>query len=375
MIGVQIMSDIDLSKHVAVSPHNSIIHAINKDPQCIQVTWFLGKRCNFDCSYCSSLIHDNFSNHIKISDAFTFLDNLNKHCIEKDKKFNLSITGGEPFVHPEFTSILKYAHSKVQLFQQGVVTNGSIPLDKYQEAMVFLNWMTVSLHLEQKIEDINNTVDKIIILNKNKKVFLNVNIMALPGKFEYVEMLIKKLSANSVKYVLKKIDPPDKENNNEWHQGNIDKKLINTSNPFNASLDKKIIFKKINSTNIKKRQQEYYSKEEIDFLSRQKDEKQWPNLKLYFDNEVILINSEDLKKQNLNRWKNWHCYVGIESLYIEYDGTVYRGMCMQGNKIGHISDKIYWPTQPIVCPLEFCGCQTDMCTKKVKKLEYLNKLR
>lgn len=371
MIGAQKMDDIDLAKHIAVSSHESVLHATNKDPRCIQVTWFLGKRCNFDCSYCSALTHDNFSKHIKTTDAFTFIDNLNKHCFDKNKKFNLNITGGEPFVHPEFISIIKYASTKKQIFQLGVVTNGSMPIEKYQEAISFLNWITISIHFEQTLDEIKKLVDKIIILNLNKKIHLNVNIMALPGKFEQVKWVIEQLSCNSVKYVLKKIDPPDKINNSEWHKGNLEKKNINKLDLYDDASDKKK-FRKNNTTNITNRYDNYYSAEERDFLLREGNTtKELPNLKLHFNDRVLLFHSERLKKFNLNIWKKWICYIGIESLFVQYDGKIYRGLCMEGNQIGHISDVINWPKTPIICGLDQCLCQTDMCTKKIKEQKHV----
>ena len=32
----------------------------------VKVEWNLGKRCNYDCSYCPSSIHDNTSAHTDI---------------------------------------------------------------------------------------------------------------------------------------------------------------------------------------------------------------------------------------------------------------------------------------------------------------------
>ena len=34
--------------------------------QSVKVEWNLGKRCNYDCSYCPPVIHDNTSPHTDI---------------------------------------------------------------------------------------------------------------------------------------------------------------------------------------------------------------------------------------------------------------------------------------------------------------------
>ena len=33
-----------------------------------QVTWDLGRRCNYDCSYCPTHRHDNFSSHATLDE-------------------------------------------------------------------------------------------------------------------------------------------------------------------------------------------------------------------------------------------------------------------------------------------------------------------
>ena len=369
MIGVERMSNDDLSTHVGITPHQSALHAKLKNNKILDVTWFLGKRCNFDCSYCSTLIHDNFSKHIDTKKIFYFIDNLNSHCEKIGKNINLSFTGGEPFVHPDFVDILKHCHSKSKLFRQGVTTNGSLPLSVYQDASVFLTWLTISMHLEQPQEKIEELMEKILILNQNKKIFLSVHLMALPGKFNLVRNIMDKLSAHSVKFVLKQIDPPDFDNAMEFHRGNKDKNEVNYKEPYNSSLDLKKKIKAFFRENIRERLESYYDKDELNFLISYS--KHHPNMKLHFEKHFLLINSEELKKKNLNKWKGWTCFIGLDSLYIEQDGSVYRGLCMQGEKIGHIGSDLIWPTEPITCPVEYCVCQSDMCVKKVKEKKYL----
>jgi len=71
--------------HVAVSSLESPLHATRKDPRIISITWFIGKRCNYDCSYCPSYTHDNFSPHIKKVEAINFINALEKYALDKTK--------------------------------------------------------------------------------------------------------------------------------------------------------------------------------------------------------------------------------------------------------------------------------------------------
>jgi len=372
MIGANLMHNQteNIKKNqVAVSSLESPLHAVRKDPKIITATWFIGKRCNYDCSYCSSYTHDNYSPHINREKAFNFLDQLEKYAIEQEKNFKLQITGGEPFVHPHFIEILKYAKSKNKITQLLVTTNGSLPYDVYKIASEYLTNITISLHLEQTDSIIDTTIKKIIDLNDIKTWFLNVNLMALPGKFKILESIIEKFNSNDIKFVLRKIDPP-----NEHNKTTIRKKDLPIN--FNQELDEKYfsqnkIIKKNNWVNALNWDQ-YYSKEELEFLNNFTTKNKWQNIKLHLPDEQIEFNTDDLKSKNLNSWKGWKCYIGIDSIYIQHTGEVFRGTCLQGELIGKIGEKLNWPTEPIICPVKWCICNSDMVVRKAKDNNFIN---
>lgn len=86
----------------------------------------------------------------------------------------------------------------------------------------------------------------------------------------------------------------------------------------------------------------------------------------FTDGSVIGVDTAELISNKENSWKGWKCYAGVENLVIEFNGTIYRGWCKVGNKIGNISDdKLVLPIKPIICDVEFCHCGLDiMCTKE-----------
>jgi len=370
MIGAKKMSNIDLSNHIAISSNESPEQAFSKNTKILNVTWFLGKRCNFNCSYCSSLIHDNYSPHIKKEDAFKFIDGLNDHCINKNKKFKINFTGGEPFVHPNFLEILEYVAKKSQTQHINVVTNGSMPLETYILSSKSLHSITFSLHFEQSDEFIYKFLDKILILNEIENWFLNINVMALPKKFNILKDVITKLEEKKVKFVLKKIDPPDLKNYQDDYTKKLKKDIIQNINDETFLKNKKE-WRKNSRVNLDERYLNYYSSEELEFLNKQQNKDIWPNIKVHFENHSVLANSEELKLQRLNNWKNWTCFIGLESLFIEHDGSIYRAVCMEGKKIGHINKECDWPKEPVICGIQWCVCTADICTTKIKNKKYI----
>ena len=84
-------------------------HASKKYKQWVRIEWNMGRRCNFDCSYCGADLHDNKSKHLpfeKFDDAVRTMREF-----YADKQIRMSLTGGEPFVHPRILDILQYSPS------------------------------------------------------------------------------------------------------------------------------------------------------------------------------------------------------------------------------------------------------------------------
>ena len=136
-----------------------------------------------------------------------------------DKQIKIGWTGGEPFVHPKFVDILKYAKEKANVFRQTVVTNGTVPFKTYQKALPYLDQVTFSYHFEHTIHDkIVNNIKNVHEYYKSidKEDEIKVHMMMLPGEFEKAEEIIKYLRALNIEVIARRIRP----------QSNIDGDLV-----------------------------------------------------------------------------------------------------------------------------------------------------
>ena len=70
---------------------------------------------------------------------------------------------------------------------------------------------------------------------------------------------------------------------------------------------------------------------------------------------------------NDNDWSGWECYAGVEQIIVDFDGSVWRGWCRVGGKVGWIHDpsQIQFPTEPILCNKTYCHCNFDIMSTKV----------
>lgn len=168
----------------------------------LKVEWNLSKRCNFDCSYCSSDIHDDFSSWRRIGDYKKAIDKL---LASTDKKIWISFTGGEPCVYPKFLDLIKYCKENGIEFVS-VCSNGSRRPEYYIDLMNYLDNIIISYHFEYKV----NALDTILAINKhvNKlKKTMHAHIMMLPGHFEEAMKVMDILKQNNVPFGVRRIRP------------------------------------------------------------------------------------------------------------------------------------------------------------------------
>lgn len=275
----------------------------------IKVEWNLGKRCNYDCSYCPSLIHDNTSPHSDIEILKATVDKLQS----LNKPIRLSFTGGEPTVHPKFDELVRYC-KHVGIKWISVTTNGTRPYEFYDSLPV--DQYVFSIHLEYDWRRVFNTVESIVKLS-NKKVI--AQIMAHHEHIDAAMQLTSRCLLNHIPHTVRRI---------RWTEGDHD------------------LFDDMR-----------YHPDDLAWVKEQES--------TVLGNCVIddnrIIHANDVIKLHLNQYKGWSCNAGIESLMINWDGDVHRATCRVGGSLGNIySGTFSIPTDPIICTRNFCTCAADI---------------
>jgi MoaA/NifB/PqqE/SkfB family radical SAM enzyme len=283
----------------------------------IKIEWNLGKRCNYDCSYCPTSIHDNVSNHTDINILESAVDQL---CKLKTP-LRISLTGGEPCVHPDIEDLLDYFKRK-NVFWVNVTTNGTRGYRWYLENEMFFNHLVFSLHFEFDYTRIVDTILK--YYDATEREFF-VNVMAHHSFIPQVKKVIKKFNEIGIKYAVRRI---------RWTDGD-----------HNIFDDLK------------------YDGKDLEWILSQ-DATAKPNCRV--DNEYI-IHANDIIKKNLNQFKGWKCNAGIESLMINWDGEVHRATCRVGGSLGNIYQGTFIaPREPVICTRDWCTCAADIpLTKQI----------
>ena len=280
----------------------------------IKIEWNLGKRCNYDCSYCPASIHDNSSPHTDVEILKRAVDKL----VTLGKPIRLSFTGGEPCVHPKFQELVKYC-KHVGVTWISVTTNGTLPYEFY--AALEADQIVFSIHLEFDWKRVFNTVESVVDL-ANKKVI--AQIMAHHDHMDAVLQLRAKCLLAHIPNTVRRI---------RWTEGDHD------------------LFDDMR-----------YNLNDLEWIKEQESTVE-TNTVVWLDDKFAQLHyhANDMIKNHQNKFKGYICNAGIESLMINWDGDVHRATCRVGGSLGNIYEgNFVAPSKPVTCDRNFCTCAADI---------------
>lgn len=293
--------------------------------QILHVEWRIGKRCNYDCTYCHSNAHDNFSPHVKM---VHIINSMNK-IIEKFQKngLNINITGGEPVVHPEFDKLCEFLFDKN--LNVSMTTNGSRSAEYYTKIYKAFNHITFSHHFEHTKNEVFLPKMKFINENRGKK-HMKVQVM-YHAQFEN-EILesIRYYEINNIPYTVRRIRP------------------TNPTHPDQSSVA--------------------YTDEQLETIKKYQLEKDFTakNIEVTSNNETYVMHTNELLGHGMKNYKGWLCWAGVNFIRI-HDNLVYRCWGEIRTPIGNITDPNFTLlTEPSPCIANKCMCAPELATKKIK---------
>jgi MoaA/NifB/PqqE/SkfB family radical SAM enzyme len=281
----------------------------------IKIEWNLGKRCNYDCTYCPASIHDNTSPHTDIEILKATVDKL----MTLGKPIRLSFTGGEPTVHPNFEELVNYC-KHIGITWVSVTTNGTRKPEWYINQRAD-HWV-FSLHFEYDWKRVANTISSVHMLKMRNNMM--VNIMAHHDKMTEVREVSEYFDTVKVPHVLRRV---------RWTEGDHD------------------LFDDMR-----------YHPDDFKWLI-EKEATVKGNCVI---DDIRVIHSNDVIKLHLNQYKGWTCNAGLESLMINWDGEVHRATCRVGGSLGNIyKDTFVVPSDPVICTRDWCTCSADIPLTKI----------
>lgn len=157
---------------------HKIINVRPTDPM-ISLTWMIGSRCNYDCMYCPTELHDNVSAHADLEKLKTAWHSMHEKTSDLGLPYKISFTGGEVTANKSFLPLIEYLQSgKFNIGQLLVTTNGSASQNYYRRLSQIVDCISFSTHSEFFNEkDFFDKVYKIDQIMIRPKKSVHVNIM------------------------------------------------------------------------------------------------------------------------------------------------------------------------------------------------------
>jgi MoaA/NifB/PqqE/SkfB family radical SAM enzyme len=365
-----------------------------------QVTWDLGRRCNYDCTYCPAHRHDNFSKHATLDELknsvdflFGYIDTYMEHRHLK-KDTSISFTGGEPTVNPNFIPFAKYLKEEYERRYKdkwhagfALTSNGAFSQKMADAIIENMNHITVSFHTEADKKLKKNIIERILYIHRHNKgrraddplhcsISVNVMFHAHPEYFNECKELCELLHEEGVKYTPRVIgEEPDSASDfaHKYSQEQLD-------------------YMKNYWRNIQKKIDEKTSRQEVNHqTSAASKDKTAETKKLGMSigrpccgQREMCLSSQGQDRTStfvdMREFKGWHCSVNWFFLHLEqqtdqvfhhqtcqakFDGTRGPiGKISEGQKIiDDLKANMEAKTMPtVICPKHTCGC--GLCAPK-----------
>lgn len=157
-----------------------MLRSITPSEDLFSITWTLGPRCNFECSYCPPRLHDKTSPHLSLDDMKARWEDILTKSRHINKQYKLSFTGGEVTINPDFLPFLHWLKGQhgESIASLGFITNGSASMRYYIECMDLVDYISFSSHYEfMNVDKFKKNVLACHIKSVKRRKNIYVNIM------------------------------------------------------------------------------------------------------------------------------------------------------------------------------------------------------
>ena len=365
------------------------------------VDWYIGKRCNYSCSYCVDYLHDNFSPHVPLDNMKRLVD-----VIYKDHGTNVfwSLTGGEPTVNPELINLCKYIKQEKGARHISITTNGSRTSKYLKELYQYIDGITLSFHFEYMSDKVDEFITKCIELEDWRrdwnatqaasgnqfpnwdtgyiKKTLILRFMVYPEQFKNIERMEHAFREHGITNIEHRYIRPPVGNSNELMP---DTKLDLKKNHDIMDTDEIVSNNKSFKIKAIETKEHYFykesEKEKIKHIYESSVTPDKRKLKFWFKEgdtyKDVDFHYNELNFDKKNNYEGWLCWAGVKHLKVTPTGDIYIGSCHVGGKRGNIYNKesIDLPTEPIRCPKWRCTDNLDLKVPKIKDWEHYHLIK
>jgi MoaA/NifB/PqqE/SkfB family radical SAM enzyme len=187
---------------------NEKIIAVRPVPEYFNLTWMLGSRCNYDCMYCPTELHDSTSRPHDLETMQHVWKNIYEKTYQKGLPYKISFTGGEVTANRNFLPLVQWLRKNYQEIAMILLTtNGSASKRYYLDLCQHVESISFSTHSEfmneQRFFDTVLAVDRQM---PRPKKSVHVNVMNEHWNQDRIVLYTKWLDQHNVSYSINEIN-------------------------------------------------------------------------------------------------------------------------------------------------------------------------
>lgn len=294
------------------------------------VSWILGRFCNYKCSYCWTHGRGDKKDHRPTDLCLSTIDEIKRQArLNGFNSFSFSLSGGEPTFHPGFLDIVKHLADDVPNCNRTAIhkTSNFSHNMKWYEKFVDVSKpiqsknATASYHREHVNTDDKRKLfaDKICFLLDND-FKITINIVMVPQIFYQLYEEAQYFYSRGIHVTLKP------------------QSIHNASAIVDGYTE-----------DMYDKMQTFEDQTTIDIEMYDSSGKQW-----MFDT------AERFNAFGFNKFKGWKCHAGYQSIIIrEPDGNIKRAYGCQDKPLGHIETGFNLFPAPHECISPVCISSAD----------------
>ena len=172
------------------------------------ITWNLSIRCNYDCMYCPTTLHDSTSPHPDLETLQNRWMSIVSKTQHKSLKYKICFTGGEVTGNKDFLPFLQWLRHNYdyQIDKILITTNGSATYKYYNSLLDWVNDISFSVHSEHIDE--KKFFDTVLNLHRNLSAgkHIHVCIMDEYWNVDRINLYKQLLTAHNINHSVNQID-------------------------------------------------------------------------------------------------------------------------------------------------------------------------
>lgn len=302
--------------------------------QLFNVSWILGRFCNYKCSYCWPYARTDQPDHFTLEIYKKTIDEIKRQARQNGfTDFHWSFSGGEPTAYKQLLDLIKHLDDGIETPYQSIhMTTNLSPGSKWwntwcaNTSMLQRRSITASFHNEFAREQ--EFGDKCLQLMYDC-VFVTVNQVMVPEKFFELYERMERLHNRGINVTLK----PQSDPTASFVVDGYTEEMITL---MRTGFPQKIAEEDLYQIKLNDEIKDYY-----------------------------LDQAERFNAFGFNRFQGWHCNAGYQSVVIR-ENEVRRAYSCREAPLGTITDGFKLFDQPKICVTETCVSSADSKIPKRK---------